>query len=319
MLFKENLGRRAVRTVAGLVAAAALASCGGGTYQIKKFTPTRILTFGDESNTLYTTQGLKYSINGISGSTNRIDCSVNPLWTQILAASYNMVYQNCNSQAVAEPTAFDLSTLNATVADTAAQITAFGYENFTSTDLVTIWVGVHDVLNDFNNGGDPTSLDNDMTSAGNDLAVLVKNVTDRGAKVILLTIPDMGRSPFAAAQQNNGNDPATVLNGMSDAFNSKLRTTIPNDGSKIGLVLVDNFVNAAVHSPGSYGLIDSPNVTAGCTVALPDCSDLTVALDAGKNSDASSIYLWADDVHLAPIAHNQIGSEAVTRAHGNPF
>ena len=72
MPFKEHLGRIAKRATAGLAAAgalAALASCGGGTYQVTAFVPARILTFGDESSRLEGAQGLKYSINGISSAT----------------------------------------------------------------------------------------------------------------------------------------------------------------------------------------------------------------------------------------------------------
>ena len=49
MLFNERPGRSAMRAVAGMVAIgalAALASCGGGTYQVTAFQPARILTFG---------------------------------------------------------------------------------------------------------------------------------------------------------------------------------------------------------------------------------------------------------------------------------
>ena len=92
MFFQEHLNRIAARAVAGIVAVAALASCGGGTYQQQAFVPARILTFGDESSALIGAQGLKYSINGISTATLQIDCTQNPMWTQTLANSYGLVY-----------------------------------------------------------------------------------------------------------------------------------------------------------------------------------------------------------------------------------
>ena len=172
MLFKEHLGRIAVRAVAGLVAGAALASCGGGTYQVRAFVPARILTFGDESNSLIGPQGLKYSINGLSTTTAQIDCSVNPLWTQVLATSYNISYSNCNTQGVASPSAFDFSTLNATVSDVVNQVAAFqSGDSFNPDDLVTIWVGAHDVLNEYQTNGsgdDVNALVDDMRARGRD-------------------------------------------------------------------------------------------------------------------------------------------------------
>jgi outer membrane lipase/esterase len=325
MFFQEHLGRIATRAAAGLVAIAALASCGGGTYQVQAFVPVRILTFGDESNSLVGPQGLKYSINGLSAQTDLVDCSLNPLWNQILASSYALTYANCNLEAVASPGAVDLSTVNATVDDVVTQVAAFqSGDTFNDNDLVTIWVGMHDVINDYqqNGSGDQPTLLTDMSTSGQDLANVVNQIAATGAKVILLTIPDMGLSPFAATEQQRGDfDRQTLLSQMSNAFNNSLRSNIVNDGSKIGLVLVDDFVNNAVRSPGSYSLIATPNVTAGCvvTATLPSCDDSTLIIDPSTSLNSTANFLWADPTHLAPTAHLQIGNEANSRAHSNPF
>jgi outer membrane lipase/esterase len=326
MLFKEHLGRIATRAAAGLVAGAALASCGGGTYQVRAFVPARILTFGDESNSLIGQQGLKYSINGLSTTTAQIDCSVNPLWTQVLANSYNISYSNCNTQGVASPSAFDFSTLNATVSDVVNQVAAFSSgDSFNPDDLVTIWVGAHDVLNDYqaNGSGDNVgSLVGDMSAAASTLAGTVNAITATGAKVILLTVDDLGDSPFAQTENQRGDfDRATLLSQMTAGFNNSLRSNIVNDGSKIGLVLADDFTHNAVRSPGSYGLISQPNLTYGCIniAPLPNCTDGTLNTNAATNSDLPNIWLWADPTHLGPTAHQQIGNQAVSRAHSNPF
>src|SRR4051812_30783825 len=188
MFFQEHLGRVAARAAAGLVAIAALASCGGGTYQVHAFVPARILTFGDESNSLVTTQGLKYSINGLSSQTDLVDCNLYPLWTQVLANSYGIVYANCNVEAVPAPGATNLSTLNATVDDVVTQVTTFQTgDTFNGNDLVTIWVGMHDVLNDYSQNGsaDQATLLTDMRASGANLASVVNQIAAAGAKVIL--------------------------------------------------------------------------------------------------------------------------------------
>ncbi|HEX7637277.1 MAG TPA: SGNH/GDSL hydrolase family protein [Burkholderiaceae bacterium] len=326
MPFKNNLGRIALRALAGVVALVSLASCGGGTYQENPFVPARILTFGDENSTLVGAQGLKYSINGISTSTDQVDCALNPLWNQVLASSYNIVYQHCNSQTVTQPTGFDYTTLNATVDDAAKQVAAFqAGDSFNGNDLVTLWVGMHDVLNEYTangSGDDVATLTADMQGAGAQLAALANSIVATGAKLILVTVPDMGTSPYAATENERGDfDRATLLSQMTLAFNNSLRGSIVNDGSKIGLVLADDFTDGAVRSPGSFGLISNPNLTQGCqsTAVLPNCTDDTLNTDAGKNSNAPGIWLWADQTHLAPTAHQQIGNQAVSRAHTNPF
>ena len=326
MLFKEHLGRLAVRAAAGLASVVALASCGGGTYQVHAFVPARIIVFGDESNSLQTSQGLKYSINGLSTATDQIDCTVNPLWTQVLASSYAISFPNCNSQEVASPQGIDNSTLNATVSDVANQVAAFqAGDSFNSDDLVTVWVGVHDVLNEYQTNGSSDDVDSLVGAVRGDaqtLAGVINGIVATGAKVLVLTIPDMSDSPFAYTENQRGDfDRGTLLSQMSQGFNNALRSTIINDGSKIGLVLVDDIVTGAVRNPGGSGLIASPNVTYGCIdlAPLPTCNDDTLKTDPGKNSDAPTIWLWADATHLGPYAHQQIGNQAQARAHSNPF
>ena len=325
MFFQEHLSRFAARTAAGLVAIAALASCGGGTYQVNTFIPARIITFGDESNKLSTAQGLKYSINAISSETGQIDCSLYPLWTQTLAAAYSLVYSNCNTEAVPSPDAIDYSTLDATVDDVATQVAAFqSGDSFNSNDMVTIWVGTHDLLTDYNSNGssgDTATLTADMSAVGVTLANLVNSITNTGAKVILLTIPDLGKSPFGATEQARGDfDRQAMLSDMTTAFNLALRGNIVNDGSKIGLVLVDDLVHNAARNPTGYGMIALANQTAGCldTAPLPTCTTDTL-LDPSTGQVGNGSFMWADATHLGSVMQAQIGNQASSRAHSNPF
>ena len=326
MLFNHRLGRFVSNAVAVLAAAAALASCGGGTYQVTAYVPTRILTFGDESNMLVGPQGQKYSIEGVNPATDLTDCSLLPLWNQVLASSYNLVYANCNTEAVADPGAIQLATLNATVDDLQKQVDAFrAGDAFTSTDMVTIWVGAHDVLQAYAENGsnnDVNALTADMHTRGQTLAGIVNSIASTGAKVILLTIPDMGLSPFAATENERGDfDRAALLTEMSDAFNRSLRSNVVNDGSKVGLVLPDDYVKAAVRNPAGFSLVAQPSVTAGCSnlAPLPECTQDTLITDLSLGTNDYHVFLWADATHLAPVAQQNIGNQAVSRAHSNPF
>jgi phospholipase/lecithinase/hemolysin len=328
MLFKERLGRIAMRAVTGMAAAgalAALASCGGGTYQQQTFVPARLITFGDESSRLEGPQGLKYSINGISDLTHQADCTLLPTWNEALANSYSLVYANCNPNASFETHAIDQTTVNGTVADVTQKVAAFqAGDTFNDNDLVAIWVGMHDILNDYaaNANGDETVLLQDMKQQGTALANIVNAIAATGAKVIILTVPDMSDSPFAFAEQQRGDfDRMKLLSDMSTQFNVGLRTNLLNDGSKIGLVLVDDLVRNAVRSPGSFGLISFDNQSYGCldSAPLPNCSTLTLRPDPSTGQVASAAFMWADATHLGSVMQGQIGSQAVGRAHSNPF
>ncbi len=326
MFFREHLSRAATRAAAGLVAIGALAvlaSCGGGTYQVSTFVPVRQLSFGDESSRLEGAQGLKYSINGTTGA--QIDCTVAPIWNQALANSYGLVFANCNPNASNNLSALDLTTVGGTVDDVVNQVAAFqAGDTFNYNDLVTIWVGMNDVLDEYqaNGSGDQTALLTDIKQQGATLGGLVNHIAAAGAKVVLLTIPDMSYSPYGYAEAQRGDfDRAKLLSDMSTQFNLGLRTNIINDGSKIGLVIVDDLVRNATRSPGSYGLTSFPNQTPGCldTAPLPTCTPDTLRIDPSTGQDATAAFMWADPTHLGTVLQTQIGTQAVNRAHSNPF
>ena len=326
MSVREHLSRVATRAAAGLVAIgalAALASCGGGTYQVTAFTPVRLISFGDESSHLEGPQGLKYSINGLTGS--QIDCQVSPIWNQYLAGTYGLVFANCNPNASNNISALDLTTVGGTVDDVVNQVAAFqAGDTFNYNDLVTIWVGMNDVLDAYqaNGSGDQTALLADIKQQGATLAGVVNAIAAAGGKVILLTIPDMSYSPYGYAEAQRGDfDRAKLLSDMSVQFNLGLRSNIINDGSKIGLVLVDDLVRNATRSPGSFGLISFPNQAYGCldTAPLPTCTPDTLRTDPSTGQDATAAFMWADATHLGPVLQQQIGTQASSRAHSNPF
>ena len=328
MFSREHLSRVATRAAAGLVAVgalAALASCGGGTYQVTAFTPARMLSFGDESSRLEGTQGLKYSINQISSTTLQIDCTQSPIWNESLASAYGLVFANCNPNASNNVNAIDLTTVGGTVDDVVNRVAAFqAGDTFNYNDIVTIWVGMNDIIDAYqaNGTGDQTALLTDIKEDGATLAGVVNTIANAGAKVILLTVPDMSLSPYGYVESQRGDfDRAKLLSDMTTQFNLGLRSNIINDGSKIGLVLVDDLVRNAVRSPGSYGLISLDNQSYGClnSAPLPTCNNDTLNVDPSTGQTATASFLWADATHLGSVMQGQIGTQAINRARSNPF
>jgi len=322
MFSRSHLARVSRRAAACVLALASLASCGGGTYQVQAFQPSRILSFGDESSLLLP-DGRKYSINGVDSTTHLVDCSLAPLWIQTLAASFGMVYPECNPQAVSSPAAHSYALLGADVDSAITQVSAFqSSDSFTPGDLVTLLIGVNDVLEVYNESAntDQTAVLAEMHSRGLATANLVNQIAATGAKVLIVTIPDMGTSPFAATENERGDfDRAGLLSNMSNEFNRTLRANIVNDGSKIGLVLMDDYTYAAGRRPSSYGFV-AANV-AGCldTAPLPGCSLDTIRADYNGVVTTASNYMWADATHLGSVAQYAMGTQATTRAHSNPF
>ena len=328
MSLREHLIRVASRAAAGLAAIgamAALASCGGGTYQVSTFQPARVLVFGDESSRLEGPQGLKYSINGMSATnTSQIDCTQSPLWTQTVASYYGLVFANCNPTASNLINAIEYTKVGGTVDDVANSVAAFqAGDTFNYNDLVLVWVGMNDILNEYkaNGAGDQGVLLDTMKARGTALASTINTIAKAGAKVIVLTAPDLSLSPFGFAESQRGDfDRTKLLSDMTTQFNLGLRINIINDGSKIGLVLPDDFVRDAVRNPGRYGFVLLDNQTYGCldTAPLPTCTPDTLKTDPVSGSTTTG-YLWADATHLGSIGQTTIGAQARDRARANPF
>jgi len=342
MKFKLDVMRSAVMAA---VAVAMLESCGGGT-QIEAFAPKRVISFGDETSLIevdsaHPGQGRKYTVNGVEFFTDTSvspsvvipvvptnpKCASNAIWVQQLAASYSFAFTECADSGTVTTSKMQAAN-GAKAADLAGQIDLFlagDAGTLASNDLVTVMAGMNDVIALYLSQPDPTvnpgPLVDAARQAGIEVGAQVVRITDRGAKVIVSTIPDMGLSPFAVAEEaaHPGEGRAALLSQLSTELNTRLRLKLQDvrDGGRaVGLVLADELVLAMYRSPAAYGLT---NVTQGaCTVVLPTC-DQTTTQDSVAGQSYGGYWLWADDRHLGPAAQSRLGSLAVSRARSNPF
>jgi outer membrane lipase/esterase len=318
MKSKVNGIVRAMLGVGALASALLLASCGGSGTPVQVFVATRVIAFGDETSVI-TDAHKKYSVNAlVTGSTTEVECSLNPIWIQLVAGQYGLVFPQCPGLFV-DPVSRIRATVGARVADLAAQIDQqINLEGgFRQGDLVTVLVGANDIVALFEQypGVGLSQLESSAETYGLQLAAQVNRLADAGAKVLISTIPNMGLTPYAgdrSAGTTNGN-PA-VLAALSKAFNDALLARITNDGHRIGLIQLDEYLvsldNARAQGTGSYSNTTLPS----CTAPLPDCTVLTQVPEA-----ITSAWLWADDLHLGAFGQTSLGSLAASRASANPF
>ncbi len=337
-----NRSRRASRTatLGALVwGAALLAACGGGS-QVQTFNASRVIAFGDETSVI-NTDGSKYTVNAVimdttvspAVPTTVIDCATNPIWTQAVATAYGLVFPQCNPAAVAAPVSRIYAANGATVADLSVQIDQqVANGGFVETDLVTILVGANDVLAQFAQypAVGEAQLADALDAAGKAVAVQVNRVAGLGAKVLISTIPDMGLTPYAGSRATGTvNTNAAVLTRLSLRFNDALLANLENNGHKIGLVQLDEYLQAVERSRANGTSTAFFNTTlAAClpTAPLPLCTTQTLGTDANDiptptvvNTASGATWLWADDRHLSAGGQASLGSLAVTRARNNPF
>ena len=333
MRFRMN-GARATGLCLGALALALIASCGGGT-QVVRFVPSRLIVLGDESSLLDDAgsagNAKKYTVNApVSATDPTLDCRISPIWVQMLASAYGFVFAQCNPTA-ASVTALMLAGPPGTkVADVATRAGQLGA--LSGTDLLTVLAGANDILAQYalyntTVEGVPQTEDvlvTNLEAQGAVLAAVVNNIANAGGKVLIATVPDMGLTPFALAENalpaNAGTDRAALLSRLTLRFNSRLRANIINDGRRIGLILGDELIQTMVKFPATYGVVNG--VAAAClsSAVAPTCTTATLQPAVGTVAAADSFgWLWADAVHMSPGGHSRLGSLAVTRATGNPF
>jgi outer membrane lipase/esterase len=302
---------------AGVIAAGMLlASCGGG-QQVQTFHATRIIAMGDESSLINADQS-KYTVNAIlAGTTSTLDCASNPLWIQSVAAFYGLSFPQCPGDD-ANPVNVILATNGATVADLGTQIdTQLSNGGFAAGDMVTVLVGANDVIAQFQQYpaiGEPDLLAN-LNAAGVALADQVNRLADLGVKVIVSTIPDMGLTPFAGDRSPGSTDSNPgLLTRLSARFNDAMLAELTNDGHRIGLIQLDEFLDSTNLATSLNTGVFNNTTLASCSIPTPACTTNTLVDDA-----VNSTWLWADSLHLSPAGQASLGSLAVARAQNNPF
>lgn len=312
-----------------VAASAVLSSCGGGTASTP-FVPDRVLAFGDEASVI-DTAGRKYTVNALSASTGAVDCATNVLWIQVVATGrYGFVFPECNPNNVANPTSRIRAQPGARVAGLAAQIDAqIAAGGFTGRDLSLVMIGANDVIDALAlyPATDVGQLVSQVTAAGRLLGQQINRMADLGTRVVVSSVLDLNASPFAATQPNArvGVDCPRVLGEtdrnvplitcLVDRFNAAMRTTIYNDGRRIGLVLGDVMVRNYLQFPLLGGFTNTVDAACAATAPLPTCTTATLS---GTDVGAFT-WLWAADTQLSPGGHAQLGSLAASRAATNPF
>jgi len=310
--------------VLAIGASALLSACGGGD-PVVPFVPNRVLAFGDE-NSVITAEGRKYTVNGLSTDANgvkTISCSGNPLWIQQLASSYGLVFPECNPNAVPSPASRIYATAGATVSDVAAQVDQhLAADTFSGKDLVTLFVGQHDVLELYAlyPATPAQQLAESARLAGLALAGQVSRIADAGGKVLVSTAPEIALSPFAAAEDAAAGDKSrtALLSALVEKFNEGLRVGIAQEnGSEVAIMLTNELMQTMYKFPTSFGGMS--NVTTAVCDATLAATVLDCTADTLLTGATSTSHLWADATHLSPNGHAYIGSLAASRSRANPF
>jgi outer membrane lipase/esterase len=314
---------RHLALIVSLGAAGLLAACGGGT-QVEKFVPTRLLALGDENSVLVDSgdhNARKYTVNTIPASTSTPDCKTGTIWVQYLAVTRGLVFPECNygTGAVTDPPSRIYARPDAKVGDLDAQIAAHGgLGNFRDSDLVAIFIGVNDVIEQFEKLDDlgEAQVVANIETLGDRLAAKVNALASTGARVLVLAVPDLSYTPYAARAEATRPGSLQLLSRLSKRFNTRLGFSIIQDGHLIALMKANDVVQSLVQNVGINVLVNVTDPVCDATKAASvlDCTTGTLVTDG-----SATTWLWADDRHLSPAGHSFLGQAAATQVDRNPF
>lgn len=339
MTFLSDLRRLGARVLApAALAAALLAACGGSTSQVEAFKPDRLIVLGDENSMIDDFvdaegkhDGFKYTINDRSATTTG-KCLALPNLAQSVASLYGFVFAQCNPTDIT-PQAFILAKRHAKVDDPTTGLAQqlSGTTNLGKADLVMMMIGSNDIIELYErtlNGLSAADALAESQRRGALAADRINDVLATGARALVITVPDLGLSPYAVNANLTNPSASSLLGSLTYEFNAYLRTRIDAtryDGRNYGLVLADDIVAAMAKLPTSFLTAPSVASVAACGTANGQTADAVATSVLACNTtnlvtDANSgSHLWASDRHLGPSAHSRIGSQAQSRAATNPF
>lgn len=292
--------------------------------------------------------GQKYSVNGLDAVApppmppasappvvdndppGPIDCRVDRIWVQRVADEFGFEFEQCNNDPAGTPQrGIIYAEAGARVADLAAQIAQHEASGgFESTDLVTVFIGQHDVLDIYagvtaaeqcrtvvaspDQSGSAARLARERGAA---LASQINGIARGGAggRVLFVTVPDQGATPLGRRQPTDF-DRRQCLRSLSDAFNAGLRSAVVQDGRQLGLVAIDEQVQRILEDPDRFDYENASEAACRPDAPLPDCTSATLQDEATENR-----FLWADDLRFGPDLHELLGDLATSRVRNNPF
>jgi outer membrane lipase/esterase len=311
------------KALAGAVTLSALAACGGSDTR-EPFVPNRVLAFGDELSYLES-DGRKYSINAFKLSTDTppvedtttLDCARSPIWIQPVAAAFKLAFDRCQGTAAAASGQV-LARPGHRVADLPAQIAAVQGAALNERDLALMLVGMNDILELYRRFPAESSetLLTEARARATTYGQSINALAQSGPAVVVLTVPDLGLTPYARAENVASGDSgrSKLLSALTEAFNNRMSVTLINDGRLIGLVYVDVETQNMFRFPASFSLANVLEAACQSTAALPDCRPNTLV----PNATATG-HMWADELRPGPTVQARMGTLAQSRAANNPF
>jgi outer membrane lipase/esterase len=315
-----------MRVLKSLLAPALLAvllgGCGGSS-RVESYAPTRLVAFGDELS-LVNPNGSKYTVNALKADGVTLDCTTYPVWPQVVADGFGLVFPECNPSNVSITAAEMRAVAGAKADEIISTVDAYLVATSpTPSTLMTVMGGQNDILAAYATY-DATAvadqpavlaqLNAQLQATGERFGQMVSRAARNleGARVLLALPPDLSFSPYASAESaRTGSDRVSVLRALTGSFVAGVRSDrgFDNQGRGIGLVR-GNEITGTLATAANQVTLGLTNITdAACTTELPTCTTATLVAGA-----SGTTYLWADPKRLGPKYHSGLTQSVGTVA-----
>ncbi|HET6806466.1 MAG TPA: autotransporter domain-containing protein [Frateuria sp.] len=177
--------------------------------------------------------------------------------------------------------------------------------------LYQVWGGGNDFLQLSQTTSDAVALANGMGLAAQTELQMLGGLQQAGARyVVVYNLPDLGKTPAAAAQgtaaQAGATGLAVVYNGVLEAGLGQL-----SEGG-LNIIPVNTYalINEVVANPAAFGF---SNVTApACNGSSSQCGPAGSGLPFSYAAGTDQTYLFADGVHPTTGAHAMLAQYVVS-------
>ncbi|WEN15751.1 autotransporter domain-containing protein [Rhodanobacter sp. AS-Z3] len=179
--------------------------------------------------------------------------------------------------------------------------------------LYQVWGGANDVFYLTGTLSDPNAIAaGTINAAKTELGVLA-GLQAAGAKYVLVyNLPDLGKTPSAAAggpaSQAGASQLAIIYNGV---LNSGL-AQLSNSGLNVIPANAFGLLNEVIANPSSYGFSNVTDPACGAGASSVQCGPVGSGLPYSYAAGTDKTYVFADGVHPTAAAHALFGQYVVS-------
>jgi outer membrane lipase/esterase len=174
--------------------------------------------------------------------------------------------------------------------------------------LYTMWGGANDIFYHATmvamSGETSTQAQTNIAVAANTEVGLLTQLQAAGAKnIVVFNLPDIGKTPDAAAQEAMAPGSAAALTGLSLIYNGQLNAGLGKLKTNIIPVNVYGLLNEIIANPSQYGFTNVTDPACGAGSSSLQCGPAGSGLPYTYADGTNQTYLFADGVHPTTATH----------------